>query len=369
LLRAHSFNVFGVSFRKLTCVARILLTHSCYLFILRRNNKQLKRFTMILNRVIGISLFFIVVGVTRSQANVDQNEQLVGDDPAPNPIVSSMDSRQLQACTSGSIVNGAVIKLGVMCYGNLNFPGGIPSYISRETRVGLRYIFTDGKESESTSQGTPSNDWGASAKIVGSSSSFFGYASASNGFSTLGLVSFQSNATHATSVVIARGPLKVTHRYRPSPYTRNLYEGLVTYENTGTAALTDLRYRRIVDWDIEPTIDVSCVTIDVKSSPTLENVNNFGLGIPNPLDSLAGRGVGFSCIGPSCLLTNNGPDRIGADFQFLFKECDNVTRKILSPRGIHQFKIYLGAAENKTAALAILKTLPASEAVEVSLLF
>jgi hypothetical protein len=325
---------------------------------------------MILNRAIVVALFCVGGCLTMPQAKVNQNEQHERTGPEIHDIDPNLNIRQLQSnCTSGSIVNGTVIKLGVACYGHLDVPGGIPSYSARATRVGVRYIFKDKRESEATSQAGAYNDWGVSAKDVSTNISFYGTATASSGIQNLALFSFSSSATEATSVVIVTdggNKLKVTHQYKPSPYTGNLYECVVTYENIGISALTDLRYRRSLDWDLEPTLFKDCVTIDV-SSASLENANNGGILLPSPLAPLTGRDrLGYSCPGPFCQLFDDGPSNIGVDVQFLLKECDNVTRKTLSPREIRQFKVYFGAADNKTAASAVLKKLPASEAVEVS---
>ena len=55
--------------------------------------------------------------------------------------------------------------------------------------------------------------------------------------------------------------MRVTHDYHPSAANANLYEVSVTIENTGSVAFTDLRYRRVMDWDVEPTAFDEWVTI------------------------------------------------------------------------------------------------------------
>ena len=54
---------------------------------------------------------------------------------------------------------------------------------------------------------------------------------------------------------------RVTQNYHPSTKTPNLYEATVTIENIRGHALNDIRYRRVMDWDIEPTAFSEFVTI------------------------------------------------------------------------------------------------------------
>ena len=56
----------------------------------------------------------------------------------------------------------------------------------------------------------------------------------------------------------------------------------MTVKNTGANAITDLRYRRAIDWDIEPTAFDEWVTIK-GTSPQLLFTSDDGFASTNPL--------------------------------------------------------------------------------------
>lgn len=153
------------------------------------------------------------------------------------------------AAGDGAIISNGVIKLGVNPTGQLNVPGDIPSL--GETEVGLRFLLEDGTESEATSFGCECEGWGAAAD--GDS----GWANDSVGGVRVDSVNFTSTSNSAlSSVVIPGGKLKVTHDFHETPTTPNLFEVTVTLENLSGSTITDVRYRRVMDFDIYPT--VSC---------------------------------------------------------------------------------------------------------------
>ena len=83
----------------------------------------------------------------------------------------------------------------------------------------------------------------------------------------------------------------MTHDYHPSPDTPNLYEVVVTITNTsGGAAISDVRYRRVMDWDIEPTPFFEYVTMVPGTSPELTFTSNDGFASANPLSGPADLG-------------------------------------------------------------------------------
>lgn len=125
----------------------------------------------------------------------------------------------------------------------------------------MRYIFPDGSEGESTSYGCECEGWGASADGTA------GWANDNFGSAVVDFpsVTFSSTATTAISeLTLPGGLLKVTHDFHPSPATDNLYEVTVTLENISGSPINDVRYRRVMDWDIFPT-----VRLIVLSSPFL----------------------------------------------------------------------------------------------------
>ena len=68
-------------------------------------------------------------------------------------------------------------------------------------------------------------------------------------------VTFSSTSTSAlSSVVSPGGRLHIVHDFHQTPATKNLYELTVTLENlSNSTTINDLRYRRVVDFDVWPT--------------------------------------------------------------------------------------------------------------------
>jgi len=259
-----------------------------------------------------------------------------------------------------AIITNDLIKMGVNREGNLNFPGGLSSCPSASTTtVGLRFI-RDDCESEATAPGAICEGWGASANGVSSTvPSFSGRANEcdSASESSLSSVEFTSTATTATSIVVINGGLlEVTHAYKPSTATPNAYETTVTYKNLGTEALTNLRYRRVMDWDIAPYTFNECVTVDTGSSNSVEFVNDNGFNSADP--NVAMTDIRFKCDSFPCSIVDSGPADHGAAFQFLFKD-DSGAPSILLPDDTFVFNVFYGAAENKVAADAVLALLGA----------
>ena len=163
---------------------------------------------------------------------------------------------------SGAIITNGVIKLGVNPGGNLIFGGGIDSAPGKTTTtdVGPRYIFPTGtalarKEAESISYNC-NEGWSARAtEATGSQNTFYGWASHRNGCSIDKYDLFDLSADSAKSIVkLPGGTPEVTHDFHPSGATANAHEVTVTLRNLGTVGLTDVRYRRVMDWGIWPEV-------------------------------------------------------------------------------------------------------------------
>ena len=138
------------------------------------------------------------------------------------------------------------------------------------------------------------------------------------GGDNLDLVSFTADASTAKSVVTIDDKLQVTHEFAPSPATPNLYEIKVTVENIGAATLPDVRYTRLMDWDVEPTEFDELVTIQRGTTPApagdLILSNDNGFDSPDPFGD-------HSPIDPASEnadYTDKGPDDHGALFDFSF---------------------------------------------------
>jgi len=238
--------------------------------------------------------------------------------------------------TNAAVIDNGVIRLGVDELGQLNVDGDVPSPVSGTTAVGLRYLPSG---FEATSHGCLCEGWGVGIGETGQS----GYANNSIGISGLTLVSFTSTASTAASIVSVNGTgLVVTHSFAPASETANLYRVNVKIENTGMIDISDLRYTRTFDWDIEPTTFNEYVThAGVATTPSVLRADNNGFSDSNPFGSRSTIGAGG--LGDFADL---GPLDHGSNFDFGFGE--------LKTGEAYTFDIFYGAAGSKASALAAL---------------
>jgi len=256
------------------------------------------------------------------------------------------------------IDNGSNVQLGVRPAGDLNSPGGTPSMPSDSTTVvGLRYMPTNG---EATAPGCTCEGWGV-ANADAATTTFAGYAnSAVDGVQNLAVqlstgtypgpagetkLKAESVGTRFRAVTTSSGRVKVTQDYHPTPLTPNLYQVDVTMENIGATAIGDLRYRRVMDWDIAPRTFSEYSEIHVGTSANLVRATTDGFRSGNPLAS-----PGPSAGSPPTTLISGSPDYLsgpsdqGALFDFKFGA--------LAAGQTKQFRIFYGAAANRADALS-----------------
>jgi hypothetical protein len=232
--------------------------------------------------------------------------------------------------SASAIIDNGTIQLGVNSLGHLNVPGTEPSS-QGVTEVGLRYLPTN---AEGTAPGCLCEGWGAADAVT----HVTGYASEAEGVSNLALVGFTATDSTAVSTVEVGTSLRVTHDYHPSTATSNLYEGEVTIENIGGDPV-DARYRRAMDWDVEPTAFDEFVTINGGTSTALLFSSDDGFAVPDPL-------AGESSILFTGNATDSGPADHGSLFDFGFGQLD--------PGESVSFSIYYGAAGTELDAIAAL---------------
>jgi len=212
------------------------------------------------------------------------------------------------------IDNGSLVQMGINPQGNLNVPGGTPSFQDGTTNVGVRFIPTNG---DATAPGCLCEGWGvANADTSTGEFATFADISADGGAVNM-TVRPGTMVTNATGQIkpesvgsafrsIVRdggGRVEVTHDYNPSVVSSNLYEVTVTIENIGTVAIGDLRYRRVMDWDIPPTTFFEWVKIHVGTASGVLRATTDGFQSANPLSS-PGPNVGV----PPTTLTPGSPD-------------------------------------------------------------
>ncbi len=239
------------------------------------------------------------------------------------------------AGTGGVFIDNGTIQLGVWNEGHLNVPGGPPS-LQGTTEIGLRYLPTG---AESTAPGCLCEGWGVGDALTSRS----GYAnedSCDQPVTNLVVESFTSTPSTATSVVkvVVGGAdvFRVTHAYFPSPITPYLYEVEVTIENI-SGAPTEVLYRRVMDWDIEPSAFDEFVTINAYAAGDLYRTDTNGFNCSDPFQ--------FESFEPGPV-TDAGPDDHGALFDFNFG--------LLGPGESKTFTTFYGAAGTTADMVAAL---------------
>jgi uncharacterized repeat protein (TIGR01451 family) len=271
----------------------------------------------------------------------------------------------LEATTNGAVVSNGTVALGVNALGDLNYDctryddSGCPDNPSG-LLFGVRYLpnATDG-----TAPGCACEGWG----VADAGSGLTGFANETAGTIHVSLDSFVATPSSAVSTVTVSDPdrlpgyaLRVVQDYHPSAATQNLIEATVTVTNTGTNPVTNLLYRRVMDWDIQPTAFNEWVTIqNPGNSPQLLFDSDDGFASSDPLGGASYRSSTAVCgadyTGP-CVFTDLGlqgtypdvtlPGDHGALFDFQFGA--------LAPGDSRKFTIYYGAAPNEADMLAAL---------------
>lgn len=209
--------------------------------------------------------------------------------------------------------NGSGIKIGVNDEGHLNYSDGTAPLNSGAWGVAYDFAGNGTGYRDATSPGCYCEGWG-----VAVNNSVSGGANVQAGTFNVSVNSFSSDASTATSAVrlTSLPGLTVTHAYAPSS-NASLFQATVTIANNTGAAVTDVTYRRVMDWDVPPTefnewvrigglpasallnshdngfcnsdiLDLSCAALDAAS----DDVNYFG----GPLDHGALFDFGFGTL-------------------------------------------------------------------------
>lgn len=114
----------------------------------------------------------------------------------------------------------------------------------------------------------------------------------------------------------------------------NLYEVKVTLTNVSAETLGDVRYSRLMDWDIEPTPFAELVTVRRGTTPALLFSNDNGFADNDPLRDFAATPIQPGAQNVD--FTDSGPADHGAPFDFGFGA--------LEPDQSTTFSIFYGAA-------------------------
>jgi hypothetical protein len=250
-----------------------------------------------------------------------------------------------------AIIGTKAVVLGVGEFGNLNIPykGGIKGLLLPVVDplginiIGLRV----GNGSLSgVEQGCLCEGWGAG--VASTVKAPFTFLDSCGVDASLpdnvfpGAFSGKDGSTTATSSVIcgAQKKIKVTHTYRPSFATKRLFSVTVTIKNLTRKKFPQVIYRRVMDWDIDPTRFNELVTIQGTGTKNYDSSNDNGFCSMNPAAACLELTAGTSNVD----FVDSGPVDHGAQFQLKLGP--------LRPGSTVIFTTYYGVAPNELSAKA-----------------
>jgi hypothetical protein len=257
------------------------------------------------------------------------------------------DDVQWETTFIGGAVGGpSLVDIGVQRGGNLIIPGERPSAGTQTTDLGLRFKPTNYEAVADV--GCHCEGWGIQVTPPGGLGQWSGGSHGVSGLSPNAEVTrFEVTNTSVTSEVRLTGtshPVYVTHEYRPSAQPE-LFDVEVTIEVLGPPEeRPHITYRRIVDWDVEPTPLAEYVTVRA-DHPKVEFASDHGLSIS--ADPALGRPVLFN----QGSFTDAGPYDQGTLFDFFVPLEDPPGPET---GNVGTFHLYYGAAPNQAAALRAL---------------
>ena len=238
------------------------------------------------------------------------------------------------AQAGATLVNGS-IALGVNDSGSLNTSSGNVTE-NGEGYTGVAYKFADDKFYDATAPGCLCEGWGVS--VNGTTSGYDG-----NGFANLTVGTFSSTATTATTnaSLTSLSGLNVQHAYSPADNAPGaLFKSVVTITNTTGATVKDVKYVRVMDWDVPPTEFDEYVTIKgTATTSLLELSHDNGFSSADPLASTGEIMAGTTDVD----FTDEGPEDHGAYFRFNFGDLANGAS--------YSFNIFYGAAGSESLAI------------------
>lgn len=167
---------------------------------------------------------------------------------APNDRKEDLDA-------TGAYLRSGAVAVGVTIAGELSSsytvaPPGVTSSISQ---VGLLLFAASGTDYEAVSRGTVFEGWGLSSTGMTS-----GWAARPWGRHNFEVLEWTYTATTARSVALVDGALRIAHSF--SPLAVGSFGVEVTVTNTSAVTRPAVRYRRSVNFDIEPTGDYAVLT-------------------------------------------------------------------------------------------------------------
>lgn len=242
------------------------------------------------------------------------------------------------------VAGTASVALGVNDDGSLNVTTG--NIAANADATGLAYRFPNGSWQDATAPGCLCEGWGVSVNNTTS-----GYANVSTDLGpqnlTFAAATAVTGSTVTTTTSIASLPgITVTQAYAPSTNAPGaLFKNTVTITNTTGFTVTDVKYVRVMDWDVPPTPFDEFVTIKGTATTTLlEKSHNNGFNTANPLTD-------FGAI-DAVTVDTDFTDYFSAAFDGDHGAYFRFNFGSLKDKESRSFNIFYGAAGTEAAALA-----------------
>lgn len=245
----------------------------------------------------------------------------------------------------------ATVALGINNAGHLNAE---PNITTNAGATGLAFKFADGTWRDATAPGCLCEGWGVS---VNNSVSGYANVDTDGGVTNLSVVGAPAAtpSTFTTTTALTSLPgLTVRHAYSPADNAPDaLFKVVVTIRNETAAAVDNVKYVRVMDWDVPPTEFNEFVTIRGTGTTTLlEKSHLNGFDTANPIGSVCDvNGCGYG--GVDADVTDAGPSDHGAYFRFNFGTIEAGAEYV--------FTIFYGATASERTALAAI----AAEGIEL----
>jgi hypothetical protein len=272
-------------------------------------------------------------------------------------LATALSALSPQVAQAGAVIYNnsnpslASVALGVNDAGHLNFADPLGFRPVNAEVTGLSYRFSDGTWRDATAPGCFCEGWGV-AVTDPFSNRVAGWVNESSGSGGLTGGVFGSTTTTASSFTqLAAYPVDIRHFYGVS-LAPNVFQGNVTITNSGTDTVTDVVYRRVMDWDVPPTEFVEYVShfgvaSNLEPTGNVRFASNNGFATSDP-----GSYPGEIWLGGSIINVDffqQGPADHGSVFDFAFGD--------LAPGESRTFNIFYGAAADLAGAQAAIARL------------
>jgi hypothetical protein len=252
--------------------------------------------------------------------------------------------------SAGGVITTGLTSLGVNDSGELNFFGDGPG-------GSLLYGVYRHGAGDAISPGCACEGWGVAVTLgdLSQTSAFANQSSGSGGYEggTFGVGALGNTAT--STVRMSGAAITIRHAYGPS-LQADTFQAQVTISNTGSSAVSDLVYRRAMDWDVPPTefweyVTHGGVVANLEANGgNVRFASNNGFASSDPLSSPGSIETNIDTVNAD--FDKAGPDDHGSVFDFAFGSLAAGESRV--------FNIYYGSAANEAQARSKIAALGAN---------